>query len=420
MTARHSDYDVVVVGGGPAGSTTSALLAQAGRRVLVLERERFPRYHIGESLLSATLPILAHVGVLDEIERHGFVKKPGGTFLWGSSKDPWTFWFREDPGGYPHAFHVLRSEFDAILLRHSSRQGAEVLEGTAVEEITGLGPFRVQARTADGGVRVVEAGQHAGNLPSVLLSLAHRHERAGDLSHKLLGVLAYPFLVLIVGLGVMVFLSVRTLPQLCKILRDSKIAIPGLTTKVMWLGQAIAHYWAALGFGVLMLLAICMVLPRIDLPWLGVSARLGRLRPRVLRTLAVGNLAQGLAKLIRSGVPMLDSLRVIAPTAPGDLRRQLQMAADAVERGEELSQALSDQHWFDSEFRRLLDIGQASGELDTLLERIGQRYQRQTKRLIDRLAAMLEPVVILSLAVLVGTVVMAAILPLLRLQEILR
>jgi FAD-dependent halogenase len=174
MTARHSDYDVVVVGGGPAGSTTSALLAQAGRRVLVLERERFPRYHIGESLLSATLPILAHVGVLDEIERHGFVKKPGGTFLWGSSKNPWTFWFREDPGGYPHAFHVLRSEFDAILLRHSSRQGAEVLEGTAVEEITGLGPFRVQARTADGGVRVVEAS-HVVDASGQQALLGRRH-----------------------------------------------------------------------------------------------------------------------------------------------------------------------------------------------------------------------------------------------------
>ena len=149
MTPRYSDYDVVVVGGGPAGSTAATLLARAGRRVLVLERERFPRYHIGESLLSATLPILAHVGVLGEVERHGFVQKPGGTFLWGSNKRPWSFWFREDPGGYPHAFHVVRSEFDALLLRHSAREGAEVLEETTVEAVSGLGPFRVSARTAE-------------------------------------------------------------------------------------------------------------------------------------------------------------------------------------------------------------------------------------------------------------------------------
>src|SRR5207253_800778 len=115
-------------GAGPAGSTAASLLARAGRRVLVFEREHFPRYHIGESLLSATLPILAHIGVLPAVERHGFVKKPGGTFLWGKAEDPWSFWFREDPGGYAHAFHVLRSEFDEILLRHAQAEGADVQE----------------------------------------------------------------------------------------------------------------------------------------------------------------------------------------------------------------------------------------------------------------------------------------------------
>jgi len=154
MSPRHSDYDVAIVGGGPAGSTVATLLARGGRRVVLFERERFPRYHIGESLLSATLPILAYVGVLDDVERHGFVKKPGGTFLWGSSAEPWTFWFREDPGGYSHAFHVLRSEFDALLLRHAGKQGAEIVEEAHVDDVVGEGPFRIHVRAAGKPVTV--------------------------------------------------------------------------------------------------------------------------------------------------------------------------------------------------------------------------------------------------------------------------
>jgi len=78
--------DVLVIGGGPAGAVAATLLADAGHRVLVLERERFPRYHIGESLLSATLPILDAVGATPAIERHGFLHKPGGTFQWGRQR----------------------------------------------------------------------------------------------------------------------------------------------------------------------------------------------------------------------------------------------------------------------------------------------------------------------------------------------
>ncbi len=143
--------DVAVVGGGPAGSIAATLLADAGLRVVVLERERFPRYHIGESLLSATMPILEAVGALPRIEAHGFLKKPGGTFQWGRQREPWSFWFREDPGGRPYAFQVIRSEFDHLLLENAREHGAEVHEEHAVETIDTGGPTPVLRGVAADG-----------------------------------------------------------------------------------------------------------------------------------------------------------------------------------------------------------------------------------------------------------------------------
>lgn len=272
-------------------------------------------------------------------------------------------------------------------------------------------------------VAIVQAGQHAGNLPEVLSSMAQRQARSNELGHKLIGALAYPFLVFIVGIGVAVFLSTKTLPELVKILEGAKIPPPELTLRVMWLGQLLAQHWMMIGIGVaLATIGFAILPPLLQRCQITLPAFVPRFQPpKVLRTLSVGGLAMRLAELLRSGLPMVEALRVTAPTVSSiRLRRALEKAAEGIESGEELSAALRDECWFDAEFRRLLDIGQTSGELETMLQRIGERYQRQAQRLIDRLATLLEPLVILSLAVLVGIVVMAAILPLIRLQEILR
>jgi FAD-dependent halogenase len=151
------NFDVIVIGGGPAGSTAAGFLAQTGVRVVLLEKEHFPRYHIGESLLSATLPILDALGVMPAIESAGFIRKPGGTFVWGKQREPWSFFFREDPGGRPHAYHVLRSEFDHILLRHAAALGVDVREGQRVQEVRSDGRAQVTACDESGAVLEAQA-----------------------------------------------------------------------------------------------------------------------------------------------------------------------------------------------------------------------------------------------------------------------
>ncbi|GAA1925497.1 tryptophan 7-halogenase [Streptantibioticus ferralitis] len=130
------DFDVIVVGGGPAGATVAAAVALRGHRVLLLERQTFPRYQIGESLLPSTVHGVCRIlGVADEVAAAGFQRKRGGTFRWGRSRDAWHFDFAlsprlADPTSF--AFQVERSKFDAILLRNARRVGVDVREGCRV------------------------------------------------------------------------------------------------------------------------------------------------------------------------------------------------------------------------------------------------------------------------------------------------
>ena len=126
---------MVVVGGGPAGSTAAALLAQAGLRTLLFERERFPRPHVGESLLPATLALLEQTGALPAVASEGFVKKAGATMCWGRTAEPWSWHFRETNRRFPHAYQVWRPRFDQILLDHARACGADVREGVAVRQV---------------------------------------------------------------------------------------------------------------------------------------------------------------------------------------------------------------------------------------------------------------------------------------------
>ena len=131
-----NDCDVLVVGGGPAGSTISALLSEKGWRVILLEKEHHPRFHIGESLLPHNLPIFKRLGVLEQVDAIG-IKKPGADFnsnLEVGGHHQFHFSFALDKS-LPYAYEVRRSEFDHLLLRNSQAKGTKVLEGATVSAV---------------------------------------------------------------------------------------------------------------------------------------------------------------------------------------------------------------------------------------------------------------------------------------------
>jgi flavin-dependent dehydrogenase len=128
-------YDVAIVGGGPAGSTAATLLARAGRRVVVLERDKFPRFHIGESLLPFSTQAFDRLGVREKLDRT-FLPKHGGEIMAACGTTGVKFYFKDGfKSTRDRAYQVTRSEFDKLLLDHSRENGAEVREETEVKKI---------------------------------------------------------------------------------------------------------------------------------------------------------------------------------------------------------------------------------------------------------------------------------------------
>jgi flavin-dependent dehydrogenase len=129
-------YDCIVIGGGPAGSTAATLLADAGRKTLVVERTRFPRFHIGESLMPETYWVFKRLGMLEKLKASNFVRKHSVQFVTASGKESQPFYFEDmNPHECSVTWQVLRSEFDRMMLDNAAEHGAEVWQDSNVSDV---------------------------------------------------------------------------------------------------------------------------------------------------------------------------------------------------------------------------------------------------------------------------------------------
>jgi flavin-dependent dehydrogenase len=167
-----SSYDVVVIGGGPAGSTTSTLLAQHGLKVGLFEREKFPRFHIGESLIPETYWVLKRLNMLPKMQRSHFVKKYSVQFVNATGKlsAPFYFWDNK-PHECSQTWQVVRSEFDQMMLDNAREHGVEAFDGVHVVDVLFENDRAYGVRISEGGERrevrakvVVDASGQAGML----------------------------------------------------------------------------------------------------------------------------------------------------------------------------------------------------------------------------------------------------------------
>ena len=160
MPKLELQSDVVVIGGGPAGATVSALIAREGHRVQLFERERFPRFHIGESLIPETYWVLDRLGMLEKMKKSRFVKKYSVQFVNAAGKESAPFYFWDNkPHECSQTWQVVRSEFDQMMLENAREQGVVAHEGARVLDVVfedgrAVG---VEVQTDDGAAATVRA-----------------------------------------------------------------------------------------------------------------------------------------------------------------------------------------------------------------------------------------------------------------------
>ncbi len=167
MITRTESSDVIVVGGGPSGATASTLVAQKGHSVTLFERDRFPRYHIGESLIPETFWVLDRLQVLDKLRKSHFVQKHSVQFINDRGDLSAPFYFRENKDHESsQTWQVLRSEFDQMMLENAAQQGVSVHEGMRVLEVLFDGDRAIGVKVQD------EQGHQFEHFASVVVDAA--------------------------------------------------------------------------------------------------------------------------------------------------------------------------------------------------------------------------------------------------------
>src|SRR2546423_2214302 len=162
MVQQHTQdtTDVVVIGGGPAGSTVSTLVAQHGYKVQLFERERFPRFHIGESLIPETYWVFRRLGMLDKMKASPFVKKYSVQFVNSRGKESAPFYFHDNKDHEcSQTWQVIRSEFDTMMLDNAREQGVDVRQPARVLDVLfdGQRAVGVRVKNEDGSEEDVRA-----------------------------------------------------------------------------------------------------------------------------------------------------------------------------------------------------------------------------------------------------------------------
>ena len=271
-------------------------------------------------------------------------------------------------------------------------------------------------------VSITEVGESSGSLESALERLAEFKERSLQFKNRLAAALMYPCLVLVTGVVVSVFLMTFVVPGLLGALVESGRELPAATRLVKGASDLLVGWWWLLVIVVAVTSGVVVAIGRTRagrLTWHRWVLRVP-LVGQIIRKQSVGRVALVMATLMRSGVVFVRALQIAASgTHNLVLREGLERCEQTVCAGHDLGEAMEQAGVFPPAAVRVFAAGQQSGRLEEMLERLARDYDRQVAAVSQRLTAVLEPILILALAVIVGLIAFATMMPILEAGDVL-
>lgn len=269
-------------------------------------------------------------------------------------------------------------------------------------------------------VSMIRAGEVSGQIDIILTRLAEYLEAAAHLRSEIKSAMTYPVISLVLVIGIASFLMIGIVPSFKPVFESLEVELPGLTVLIMDIAFFMRDYWY-LGFGGLIggffaLKTICKT-PRgayakdalvLRVPVFGV----------LFKKVALSRFARTFSTLVKSGVPILGAMEIVSDTSGNRVISGIvDKARDSVKNGDSLSEPFMDTPVFPPMVVKMMAIGERSGALDALLEKIAEFYDQQVEAEVKGLTSMIEPIMIAIMGVIVGGIVLAVFLPIFKLQE---
>jgi type IV pilus assembly protein PilC len=271
-------------------------------------------------------------------------------------------------------------------------------------------------------VNMIKAGEAGGALEVIMKRLADFKEKAQTLKRRVTGAMVYPIAVITVAVGILCFIMVYIIPKFEKIFDDFKITLPAMTLALMKTARWFKNYWYVIP---LFPLALWLLIKLIRLNKTGtyILDRLYLFIPvfgKLIEKVTIARTTRTLGTLVSSGVPILEALSIVRETTTNAVyERMYTRVYESIREGETIAQPLKESRLVDDMVVNMIDVGEETGELDTMLAKIADVYDEEVNVLVESLLSLLEPIMIVCLGLIVGSIVIALFLPMIKLLETL-